>query len=71
MRQGEHQHSVGSKATLRFLHIAFESDDWVAILLNSYDTGQVVQRVGSIQWLAKNGFIVGLRTMSAAGSTCM
>src|SRR5262245_31761350 len=35
-----------------FLNIAYEPTDWVALLLKSYDTGKVSQRVVPVSWAA-------------------
>ena len=32
---------VDRVAPIRFLHAAYDADDWVAILLKSYATGQI------------------------------
>jgi hypothetical protein len=48
-----------------FLHIAYEPDDWVALFLKSYDTGQVVQRVGPLSWAVSCQCQSWLRTMNS------
>ncbi len=53
--------AVDHEAPLRFLRTAFQPDDWVAILLKSYDTGQVVQRVGPLHWVMHPRFQAWLR----------
>jgi hypothetical protein len=56
---------VDREAPLRFLRTAFQPEDWVAILLKSYDTGQVVQRVGPLQWVMHPKFQAWLRFKNA------
>jgi len=52
-------------APVRFLEIAFEPDDWVAIFLKSYDTNRVAQRVGSLPWVQSERFQRWLRAMNS------
>jgi hypothetical protein len=37
---------IDTEAAVRFLRLAYEPADWVAILLKSYESGHVTQRVG-------------------------
>jgi hypothetical protein len=53
--------SVDRVAPLRFLRTAFEPDDWVAVFLKSYETGQVAQRVGPRSLIASRRFQGWLR----------
>ena len=52
-------------APLRFLHTAFQPDDWVAVLLKSHDTGGTAQRVGPLSLIANPRFQAWLRAQSA------
>ena len=52
---------VDHEAPLRFLRTAFQPDDWVAIFLKSYETGQVTQRVGPLEWVMHPRFQAWLR----------
>lgn len=53
--------AIDREAPLRFLQTAFEPDDWVAIFLKSYETGQVTQRVGPLDWVMHPRFQAWLR----------
>lgn len=55
------------EAPLRFLRIAFEPDDWVAIFLKSYETGRVTQRVGPLDWVIHPRFQAWLRFKNLSG----
>ena len=48
-------------APRRFLRIAYEPSDWVAVFLKSYDTGQVAQRIGPRTVIASRRFQAWLR----------
>lgn len=52
---------VDRDAPLRFLRTAYEPDDWVAVFLKSYDTGQTAQRVAPIALIAHPRFQAWLR----------
>lgn len=52
---------IDREAPLRFLGTAFEPDDWVAVLLKSYETGLVAQRVGPLDWVMHPRFQAWLR----------
>jgi RepB DNA-primase from phage plasmid len=56
---------VGSEAAVRFLRVAYEPSDWVAVFLKSYDTGRVAQRVGPVSWASQGRFQRWLRAMNA------
>ena len=51
----------------RFLQTAFRTQDWVAIFLKNYATGQVVQRVGPLPWAANERLLDWLRAVNARG----
>jgi hypothetical protein len=53
------------EALLRFLRIAFEPGNWVAIFLKSYETGRVTQRVGPLNWVMHPRFQAWLRFKNA------
>ncbi|MGE3844034.1 MAG: DNA-primase RepB domain-containing protein [Vicinamibacterales bacterium] len=56
---------VDRQAPLRFLHVAYGADDWVAVLLKSYATGRTVQRVAPIAHVAAARFQAWLRAEQA------
>ena len=56
---------VDQDATLRFLRIAFKSQDWVAIFLKSSYPSSVAQRVGPVSWVQSAGYQGWLRAMNA------
>ena len=56
---------VDSAAAIRFLNIANELRDSVAVFLKSYETGRVAQRVGPVSWLGSERFLGWLRAMNA------
>jgi hypothetical protein len=58
---------VDREAPIRFVCTAFAPDDWVAVLLKSYATGQTTQRVGPANWVASSRFQAWLRSQNAAG----
>ena len=53
--------AIDHVAPLRFLRIAYEPSDWVAVFLKSYDTGQVAQRIGPRSVIASRPFQAWLR----------
>jgi len=55
---------VDRDAPLRFLRTAYQPDDWVAIFLKSYETGQTKQRVGPVSWIAHTRFQAWLRWLN-------
>ena len=57
--------AIDLEAPLRFLHTAFRSDDWIAILLKSHDTGGSAQRVGPMSLIASPRFQAWLRAENA------
>jgi hypothetical protein len=52
-------------APIRFLRTLFEPTDWVAILLKSYESRPVAQRVGPVSWFQTERFQRWLRAMNA------
>ena len=56
---------IDRSAPGRFLQIAFQADDWVAVFLKSYVSGQVVQRVGPLTTVGSTRFQAWLRAMNA------
>src|SRR5262245_9825104 len=57
--------SVDQGAPILFLGTAFEPEDWVALFLKSYETGQVAQRVGPLSWTVSPPCQSWLRAMNA------
>ncbi len=56
--------AIDREAPLRFLHTAYHQDDWVAVFLKSYETGQTKQRVGPIALVAGARFQAWLRWLN-------
>lgn len=56
---------VDREAPIRFLNTAFEPNDWLAVFLKSYLTGDVAQRVGPVACVQKERFQRWLRAMNA------
>ncbi|MEQ1574281.1 MAG: DNA-primase RepB domain-containing protein [Vicinamibacterales bacterium] len=52
---------------IRFLRVAFDSDDWVAVFLKTYRTGETAQRVVPLATAASDRFQAWLRHRNAAG----
>ena len=52
-------------ASVQFLRIAFEPEDWVALFLKSHDTGSVAQRVGPVRWVRGERIQGWLRALNA------
>ena len=46
---------------IRFLETAYDPDDWVAVLLKSYETGETTQRVGPLACISDTRFQAWLR----------
>ena len=59
---------VDREIPLGFLRTAFEPDDWVAVLLKSYETTRTVQRVGPLSLVADSRFQAWLRAENASRS---
>ncbi len=53
--------AVDRDAPLRFLQTAYKPEDWVAVFLKSYETGQTAQRVGPVALVADTRFQAWLR----------
>lgn len=58
---------IDGDAPLRFLKTAFLPDDWIAVLLKSHDTGEVLQRVGPVSMVLAPRFQSWLRFKNARG----
>jgi hypothetical protein len=56
---------IDRTAPRRFLDIAYQADDWVAVFLKSYDSGEVVQHVGPLTTVGSTRFQAWLRAMNA------
>jgi hypothetical protein len=57
---------VDRGAPVRFVRTAFAPNDWVAVFLKSYATGQTAQRVGPATWVASSRVQAWLRSQNAA-----
>jgi hypothetical protein len=57
--------TIDTEAPIRFLRTAYEPDDWVAVFLKSYDTGQTLQRVGPVSLFLEPKVHGWLRAMNA------
>ena len=56
---------IDRDAPLRFLRAAFLPEDWIAVLLKRYDTGETVQRVGPVGMVLDARFQGWLRFKNA------
>lgn len=56
---------VDRGAPLQFLRTAFDHDDWIALLLKRYDSGETVQRVGPALLFQQPNVQAWLRLMNA------
>jgi hypothetical protein len=56
---------IDPESARSFLNTAYEPDDWVALFLKSYVTGQVAQRVGPLSWAVSSQCQSWLRTMNS------
>lgn len=56
---------VDRAAPLQFLRTAYDADDWVAVFLKRYDTGEAVQRVGPTTLFQQPNVQAWLRLMNA------
>ncbi len=56
---------VDTEAALRFLRTAYDPDDWIALFLKSYETGQTLQRVGPLSLFLQPKVHAWLRAMNA------
>ena len=57
---------VDLRAPLRFLRAGDQPDDWVAVFLKSYTTGETAQRVGPLSLVTSPRFQAWLRSRNAA-----
>jgi hypothetical protein len=57
--------TIDTEAPVRFLRTAYKPDDWVAVFLKSYDTGQTLQRVGPLSLFLEPKVHAWLRAMNA------
>ena len=56
---------VNRAAPLQFLRTAYDADDWIALFLRRYDTGDAVQRVGPVTLFQQPTVQAWLRLMNA------
>src|SRR4051794_15470728 len=56
---------VDREAAVRFLRLAYEPTDWVAVFLKSYDSGRVTQRVSPVRRTSHERFFRWLVAMNA------
>jgi hypothetical protein len=56
---------VDRAAPLQFLRTAYDADDWIAVFLKHYDTGEAVQRVGPTTLFQQPKVQAWLRLMNA------
>ena len=56
---------VDTEASIHFLRTAYEPDDWIAVFLKSYETGQTLQRVGPLSLFLEPKVHAWLRAMNA------
>jgi len=56
---------IEPSAPLRLLHAGYAADDWVAVFLKSYATGETCQRVVSIAQISRPEFLAWLRSRNA------
>jgi hypothetical protein len=55
---------VDRAAPLHFLRTAYEAEDWIAVFLKRYDTGEAVQRVGPVTLFQQPNVQAWLRLMN-------
>jgi hypothetical protein len=58
---------IEPSAPLRLLRAGYAPDDWVAVFLKSYATGETCQRVASIAQVSRPEFLAWLRSRNASG----
>jgi hypothetical protein len=56
---------VDRAAPLQFLRTAYEAEDWIAVFLRRYDTGEAVQRVAPVTLFQQPNVQAWLRLMNA------
>lgn len=61
---------VDNEASVRFLETAYESDDWIAVFLKSYESGRTLQRVGPLSLFLEPRVHAWLRAMNAKRYNC-
>ena len=59
--------TVDRDAALRFLHTAYDAEDWIAVFLKSYDGGRVAQRVVPVSFAMATPFQDWLSRENRAG----
>jgi hypothetical protein len=59
--------SIDQCAPVRFLQAAFDPDDSIGVLLKTYRTGQVIQRIVPVASAISDRFQAWLRHMNAHG----
>lgn len=59
--------SIDRDAPVRFLRAAFAPADWIGLLLKTYRTGQVIQRIAPVIAATSDRFQAWLRHMNAHG----
>lgn len=59
--------TIDREAPLRFLHVGFQPDDWVAVLVKSHEIGRALQRVGPLSLVSSSRFQAWLRFKNASG----
>jgi hypothetical protein len=57
---------IEPSAPLRLLRAGYAPDDWVAVFLKSYATGETCQRVASIAQISRPQFLAWLRSRNAS-----
>lgn len=57
--------AVNRRVPVQFLRSAFEAEDWVGVLLKTYQTGRVVQRIVPVSTAVSDRFQAWLRHMNA------
>jgi RepB DNA-primase from phage plasmid len=59
-------HGVDPSAPLRLLRAGYAPDDWVAVFLKSYASGETCQRVAPISQVSRPEFLAWLRSRNAS-----
>jgi hypothetical protein len=52
---------------VRFLRTCFQPDDWIALFLKKYQTGEIAQRVGPLSWATSDSVQAWLTSMNVRG----
>jgi DNA primase RepB-like protein len=58
---------IDRESAVRFLRVAYEPTDWVAVFVKSYASGRVAQRVGPVRWAVSEQCQSWLLQMNALG----